>query len=241
MRATFPRVHWSKSGHNYIFYNLNYHIQEDNYSCGLYVISTAADFASNTRSIPAYGCSHECDSIVMECIRNAAVVAFFMRVTEYYAQRCNALPEGPRRGRFTDVDVYRYIYKKKYGYVGRNDDDQQRERSIQWNGTGIASAGVHITNIPQFIARMSRYGIQIQFRRTRMLQGSRFESVRNYSCRERRGSCQDKLRIYKKRETGSSQFLGVLEGQHNHAPASRPRGRNASITASPSSTIARTR
>ena len=241
MRATFPRIQWSKSSHNYMFHNLNYHFQEDNYSCGLYVISTAATFASNTRSIPAYGYSHGCDSMVTEYIRNAAVVAFFKRVTEYYAHRCSTVPQGPRRGRFTDVDVYRYIYKKKYGYVGRNDDDQLRERSIQWNSTDIASAGVHISNIPQFIARMSRFGIQFQFRRTRILQGSRFESVSDYSCREHRGRCQARLRIYKKRETGSSQFLGVLEGQHNHRPESRPRGRNASRTAGPSSTIARTR
>ena len=127
MRATFTRIQWSKSGHNYMFQNLNYNFQEDNYSCGLYVISTAATFASNTRSISAYGYSHGSDSMVTEYTQNAAVVAILKRVTEYYAHRCNALPEGPRRGRITDVDVYRYIYKKKYGYVGRNDDDQLRE------------------------------------------------------------------------------------------------------------------
>ena len=168
VKHCFPHIQWLESENNYMLENLGHARQKDGYSCGSYVSATAVRLTVNTRSIPAFEYRHGCDSCVTGFVRNAAVVAFFQRVTEFYTRRASNAPQGPNRDRylnwFTGLDLYSYIYKKKYGYVGRNNERQLFQRTIHWNNSDFAGSGVVIADITQYLMRLRQYGIKFQRR-----------------------------------------------------------------------------
>ncbi len=190
MREILPSADWTRSTHNYMFQNLKYVPQTDNYSCGLYVLATAASFATNTGRISAYGYTSGCESRITEYLHDASVCVFFSRVSEAYSLYVRNAPDGLNRNkclrRFGDPELYTYAFSRKNGYVGRDNEQQLLERSIVSNNNSVIDNGLAINDLSRYIQYLMRHVIILQRRRTRRLNSNNVRSITAYTCQEHR-------------------------------------------------------
>lgn len=223
--ARFKKYDWSCSSENLMTKKIGFENQDDDYSCGFYVISTVTNLlAINTGCISGYGYKPKYDASITEQLRRTCVKAFFKRVEEAYVVYLQHVPDGTAKEkqryvkRFGDYDVQRYIQVHKYGYVAQSSIEEIMQRHVTWNSASIDEC-ISIEDPEKYLEELRSEGEVFKYPRTTTkmdTKGSKVTIRYRCLCYRRENPCKATLAIYRIDDGTTVQFKAKKFNTHNH-------------------------
>lgn len=210
------------TGLNLMLDKLRFVEQQDNYSCGFYVIAAIASYATNLGTLEGYGFAQKCSVLVTDVMRTQAVKCYYQRVIEayhsYQKRNSHNLSQRKSADEFSEYHVFRFIESNCLGHVFPDNENQRYCEPTPSPFRGPTAERLILEDPQDYITTLNLGGAKFQKSENTSLTTRNKDDVDShvtYTCQRENGTCPARVYIYQMKD---GRVVGKRVHLHSHVP-----------------------